>query len=51
MEQDKLNDMVAAWLSGKDRVKKPPSWTHLVAALEDIGHTGLAADIKAQQNL
>ena len=45
-------DMVASWLRQEDMVpKQPPTWTTLTAALESIGQTGIATDIKSQNCL
>ena len=46
MEQDKLNGMVAAWLSGVDDVVIPPTWATLVEALRKLGQNGVADEIE-----
>ena len=50
MEQDKLNDMVAAWLNGDDDVVTPPTWATLVEALREIGKNGVADEIERTYN-
>ena len=45
-----LDEMVAAWLIKADSVTKatgPPTWASLAAALEAIGHTGVASGISS----
>ena len=46
---NKLNDMVSAWLNREDNVKFPPSWAVLIQALRDISHTGIADDIEREK--
>ena len=44
-----MNEVVCAWLSGKDRVltvSGPPSWDSLACALEEIDQHGLAQRIR-----
>ena len=46
MDQATLSqDMVTAWLRKDDNVKET-TWQALITALESVGHTGIASDIK-----
>ena len=51
MEGESLsNEIVAAWLRKDDNVTKasgPTTWTSLAAALEAVGHTGVASGISS----
>ena len=43
------HDMVAAWLRQEDMVPtNPPTWTTLASALESIGQTGIALNIRTK---
>ena len=43
-QENKLNDMIQDWQSGKDNAV-PFTWGHLATALKDIGHTGIARNV------
>ena len=43
------HDMVAAWLRQEDKVpRNPPTWLTLASALQSIGQTGIANNVKRQ---
>ena len=48
-----LFDLIGDWLSRKHRVNDvgTPTWRGLVQALEHVGQSGLANDIKKDQKL
>lgn len=44
--QDLQMDMVAAWLRREDNVTRVPTWRALAEALDSIGQSGCAKDIR-----
>ena len=43
------HDMIAAWLRQEDTVpQNPPTWQTLASALESIGQTGIASQVKSE---
>lgn len=51
--KDLLHDMVAAWLLRQDDVREKsgePTFESLAKALEEIGHKGIACDVREQKH-